>query len=75
MDKQQFLRRQEVPDYLKQVWGLDLRAQTLANLSSQGRPPRSHRVGRYALYDKTELDAYARGLLGPLLQKKELTYD
>jgi len=61
------LRRKEVPEYLKDVHGIDIAVTTLNKLASIGGGPVMRYVGRIPLYDKTALDEWAEQRLGPLV--------
>jgi hypothetical protein len=53
------LRRAEASVYLKQQWGLDYKANTLAKLATLGGGPRFEHAGRFPFYREDELDAWA----------------
>jgi hypothetical protein len=58
------LRRKEVPQYLKDVHGIDIAVATLNKLASVGGGPAMRYAGRIPLYDKTALDQWAADRLG-----------
>lgn len=61
-ERKRLLRRNEVPAYLKDKYGLDRTVRTLAKEHSQGTgPPVAAYAGRWPLYDEPGLDAYAAG--------------
>jgi hypothetical protein len=60
------LRRTEASTYLKENWGLDYKASTLAKLATLGGGPRFEHAGRFPLYREEELDAWAADRLSPL---------
>lgn len=62
------MRRAEASRYLRQVHGIRLSPQTLAKFATIGGGPRYRADGRFPLYDRTELDAWAERRLGPLRQ-------
>jgi hypothetical protein len=70
MQTPRFLSRREVPDYLLTTYGLELSAEQLARLAVAGGGPRfrllAGRAGK-AIYEKPDLDVWARAYLGPLL--------
>jgi hypothetical protein len=66
------LRRYEASRHLLTEWGLSYSPNTLASLASQGQGPPYRRISNRALYPVEELDAWAQGLLGPLLNTEPL---
>lgn len=63
------LRRSEAARYVVENYGIPCAAKTLAKLaciSSQGPPFR--RAGRFPMYPKAGLDAWALAKLGPLVR-------
>jgi hypothetical protein len=63
------LRRSEAARYVVENYGIPCAAKTLAKLaciSSQGPPFR--RAGRFPMYSKAGLDAWALAKLGPLVR-------
>jgi len=60
------LRREEASRYLKEKWGIDRKATTLAKLACVGGGPKFEHAGRIPLYPEPELDAWAQSLLSPL---------
>ena len=60
------LRRREASAYLAAVHGIRLGPNTLAKLAVTGGGPRYRLDGRYPLYERPELDAFAAARLGPL---------
>jgi hypothetical protein len=61
------LRRPEASRHLLTEWGLSYSANTLARMASDQRGPPYRRLGKHALYPVEELNAWAQGQLGPLL--------
>lgn len=59
------VRRTEASAYLFEAWGLEYKPQTLAKLACTGGGPVFRKAGRYPLYDKADLDAWAKSLLSP----------
>lgn len=57
-----YLRRQEAADYLNQQYGLYTR-DTLAKLAVSGDGPPYRLLGRFPVYTRDELDAWAEGRL------------
>jgi hypothetical protein len=60
MSIEKLLRRSEASAYLKAKYGLSYIRQSLAHMAVFGTGPAYRRVGRYPLYSKTDLDAFAR---------------
>lgn len=60
------LRRSEASQYLKEKWGIDRTANTLAKLACLGGGPRFEHAGRIPLYREAELDAWAASIMSPL---------
>ena len=60
------LRRAEASVYLKEKWGLDYKANTLAKLATLGGGPRFEHAGRFPLYREDELDIWAAARFSPL---------
>jgi len=60
------LRRPEASEYLELVHGIVRKPATLAKLASVGGGPAFQKCGQSPLYPRTELDAWAERLLGPL---------
>src|SRR5215475_16221299 len=53
-------RRQAVPDYLRQRWGMHVTSATMANLAVTGAGPVYRLVGKYAVYADEDLDSWAQ---------------
>jgi hypothetical protein len=60
------MRRREASAYLAAAHGVRLSPGTLAKLAVIGGGPRFRRDGRFPLYERAELDAFAAARLGPL---------
>lgn len=58
------LRRKHVPQYLAETHGIDIAVSTLAKFASWGGGPVMRYAGRIPLYDKSELDIWAKKRLG-----------
>ena len=61
-----YRRRAEASRYLKDRWGLDYKATTLAKLASVGGGPRYQTAGRFPIYGEDELDSWAAARFSPL---------
>ena len=59
-------RRAEASTYLKERYGIDRKASTLAKLACLGGGPRFEHAGRVPLYSPAELDAWALSIMSPL---------
>jgi hypothetical protein len=53
--------RQEAAQYLRAAHGVRIGWQHLAKLALHGTGPRFRKDGRFAIYDRLELDAWANG--------------
>ena len=60
------LRRAEASIYLKEKWGIDRKASTLAKLAVISGGPRFEHAGRIPLYPEPELDRWAQSILSGL---------
>ena len=60
------LRRDQVPEYLRRVHGIERTVSTLAKLAVTGLGPRFFKDGKWPLYPVEELDKWARARLGAL---------
>lgn len=60
------LRRRDASAYLAAAHGVRLSPNTLAKLAVVGGGPRFRLDGRFPLYERAELDAFAARRLGPL---------
>jgi hypothetical protein len=58
------LRRDGASRYLLEAWGVRRAPATLAKLAVVGGGPRFYRAGRWPMYDRADLDAWARELIG-----------
>ncbi|HUC16337.1 MAG TPA: hypothetical protein VMA37_01455 [Acetobacteraceae bacterium] len=54
------MRTEAAAEYLSSSHGLGLEAKTLRNWRAQGRGPRCRYLGIHPLYDRDELDRWAR---------------
>jgi hypothetical protein len=64
MASPKYLRRRQAARYLNDDWGLPTAASTLAKKAVVGGGPVFHSAGRIPLYDRDELDRYAKAKLG-----------
>jgi hypothetical protein len=60
------MRRREASQYLQEQHGIRLAHTTLAKLAVLGGGPPFRLDGRFPVYDRDALDAYANARLGPL---------
>jgi hypothetical protein len=60
------MRRRQASEYLDHRHGIRLAPATLAKLAVVGGGPRFRADGRFPVYDRAELDAFAVARLGPL---------
>jgi hypothetical protein len=60
------MRRRDASTYLLEKHGVSLTQATLAKLATVGGGPMFRKDGKYPLYDRVELDAFAVARLGPL---------
>ena len=62
-----YMRRQSAARYIRERWGLPCQATWLAKLAVVGGGPLFRRSGRFPVYTKQDLDAWAQSRLsGPL---------
>jgi hypothetical protein len=59
------LRRKEAAWYMRAKWGIPLSQHTLAKLAVVGGGPLYRKVGRYAAYERRDLDDWAESKIGP----------
>jgi hypothetical protein len=57
------LRRWEAAEYIRDMHGQPCAAKTLARLGCVGGGPAFRKAGRFVLYERADLDAWARGRL------------
>jgi hypothetical protein len=60
------LRRVEASAYLKEKWGIERKASTLAKLAVIGGGPRFESANRVPLYPEPELDRWATSIISPV---------
>ena len=60
------MRRAMASEYLEVEHGVHLCPNTLAKLAVTGGGPRFRKDGKWPIYDRPELDAFATARLGPL---------
>ncbi len=58
------LRRSEASDYIIETYGFPCSTKTLSKMAVTGDGPRFYMAGRFAMYDKSDLDAWAKARLG-----------
>jgi hypothetical protein len=58
------LRRREAAEYLLEVWGVQIAANTLAKKAVQGTGPQFTKWGKWPYYSLADLDEYAEERLG-----------
>jgi hypothetical protein len=72
MTDRQFYRRDEASEYLKSIYAIQASPPYLAKLAVNGGGPRFHKAGRWPIYAKGDLDAWAVQRLGaPLASTAE----
>jgi len=64
---QQYLRRKEAANYVRQKFGMPCSNNWLAKLACEGGGPAFRKAGRFPLYDPADLDAWATARIGPKL--------
>ncbi len=64
MTSPKYFRRRPAAAYLNDHWGLPTAPSTLAKKAVVGGGPAFHSAGRIPLYDRDELDRYAKAKLG-----------
>jgi hypothetical protein len=68
MQPQKFRNRKQASLYLMEKWGLKRSPNYLAKLAVVGGGPAFRKTNRDPLYADEDLDAYANGLIGPLVR-------
>lgn len=63
--KQEYYRRQDAARYIRETWSQPCQPQWLAKLAVTGGGPLFRRCGRFPLYCKMDLDAWAESRLSP----------
>ena len=61
-------RRKAAADYLREKYCIPCSEKTLAKLACIGGGPPYHKAGRFPLYPRDSLDAWATTKLGPLVR-------
>lgn len=56
-------RREQAAAYIRENWGIPCAARTLAKLMTVGGGPLVRKAGRFPLYEKRDLDAWASSRL------------
>ncbi len=64
MDTQTYLRRDDAADYVRTRWGLPCSKAWLAKLAVVGDGPVFRKAGRFPLYLRADLDAWAESRVG-----------
>lgn len=65
MSMENLKRRDEAAMYIKTTFGFSVSPRTLANLAVTGGGPAFRKAGRTPLYSPDDLDAWAKGRIGP----------
>ena len=60
-----FLRREQAAAYVQSTYGFPCSRQWLARLAVIGGGPAFRKASRFPLYTKADLDAWAKGRIGP----------
>jgi len=63
-----FLRRADAARYIREVYGIPCVATTLAKYACEGGGPPFRKAGRFPVYSRADLDAWARQRLGRLVR-------
>jgi hypothetical protein len=67
MQTPKYRNRKQASLYLMEAWGLKRSPNYLAKLAVVGGGPAFRKANRAPLYADEDLDAYASGLIGPLV--------
>lgn len=62
------LRRTEAASYVERTYGIPCTQKTLAKLAVVGGGPAYRKAGPFPLYSGSDLDAWAKAKLGPLVR-------
>jgi hypothetical protein len=68
MQTPKYRNRKQASLYLMETWGLKRSPNYLAKLAVVGGGPAFRKANRDALYADEDLDAYASGMIGPLVR-------
>jgi hypothetical protein len=60
-----YLRRDAAAAYVQGAYGFPCSRQWLARLAVIGGGPAFHKAGRFPLYERADLDAWAQSKIGP----------
>jgi hypothetical protein len=63
-----YMRRSDAADYLRTFYALPCRHSTLAKLACLGGGPPYRKAGKFPIYSREDLDAWARRRLGKLMR-------
>jgi hypothetical protein len=64
-DRPALLRRNKAAAYVQDTYGLPCSPQWLAKLAVIGGGPTFCKASRFPLYDRADLDSWAKGRIGP----------
>lgn len=67
MPGDKYFRRKEAAEYLLSEYALQISSQYLAKLAVLGGGPAFYKAGRWPIYERKSLDAWAQGRLGDLV--------
>lgn len=65
MNSSPFLRRDEAAAYIREKYNLPCAKTYLDTLASVGGGPTFRRIGRWPVYERSDLDAWARARMSP----------
>jgi len=65
MAEKELLRREEAAKYLRENYGFPCAANYLRYLATQGGGPAFRRIGRWPVYERADLDAWAHQRMTP----------
>jgi hypothetical protein len=57
-------RRKEAAEYVVQTWGMPLSPKTLAKLAVTGGGPPFRKIGKFPLYENSDLDTWVTSRMG-----------
>jgi hypothetical protein len=64
-----YLRREQAAAFVQSTYGFPCSRQWLARLAVIGGGPAFRKASRFPLYDRVDLDSWAKSRIGPRVQK------
>jgi hypothetical protein len=70
-----FLRRADAARYIREAYGIPCVATTLAKYACTGGGPPFRKAGKFPIYSRADVDAWARQRLGMLVRSTSELHD